>query len=123
MKTVLTIAAATVTALLAAPPALAQHNHNHAAPASAQSKTQSAAPSAAQAADLADGEIRRIDTAKGTVLLKHGELKALNMGPMTMGFRLKDPAMAQGLKAGDKVRFAAEQKGEELIVTRIQKVQ
>lgn len=119
MKTVLTIAAATVTALLAAPPALAQHNHSHGAPASTASKAQSAAPST----DLADGEIRRIDTAKGTVLLKHGELKALNMGPMTMGFRLKDPAMAQGLKAGDKVRFAAEQKGEELIITRIQKAQ
>lgn len=92
-------------------PALAQHNHGTTAPAA-----KSISP------ELADGEVRRIDAAKGTVLLKHGEIKSINMGPMTMGFRLKDPALASGLKVGDKIKFAAEQKDGDLIVTRIQKI-
>lgn len=105
-----------VTCLLAASsalavPVLAQHNHGTTTPAA-----QSSAP------ELADGEVRRIDAAKGTVLLKHGEIKSINMGPMTMGFRLKDPALASGLKVGDKIKFAAEQKDGDLIVTRIQKI-
>jgi Cu/Ag efflux protein CusF len=40
---------------------------------------------------------------------------------MTMSFKLKDPAMAAQFKEGDKVKFTAEQKGEELIITSIQK--
>lgn len=100
-----------VTALsLVAAPALAQHaGHGAAKPAAA-----------AAAGELADGEVRRIDKARGTVLLKHGEIKNL-MGPMTMSFKLKDPKMADQLKEGDKVKFAVEQKGEDLIITSISK--
>jgi Cu/Ag efflux protein CusF len=71
--------------------------------------------------DPADGEVRRIDKARGTVLMRHGEIKSLNMGAMTMSFKLKDPAMATDLKEGDKVRFTAEQKGDDLIITSIRK--
>jgi Cu/Ag efflux protein CusF len=111
MKLVITLATVALTSLPL--PALAQHNHGGA----------TATPVAqSSAAELADGEVRRIDPAKGTVLLKHGEIKSINMGAMTMGFKLKDPAMAAGLKVGDKVKFAVEQKGEDLIVTKIQKV-
>lgn len=83
------------------------------------------APALAQpggAVELADGEVRRIDAAKGTVLLKHGEIKSIKMGAMTMTFKLKEPALATGLQVGDKVKFAAEQKGDQLIVTRIERV-
>jgi Cu/Ag efflux protein CusF len=93
-------------------PALAQHKHGAAAPA--------AAPAAA-AAELADGEIRRIDAAKGSMIVKHGEIKSINMGAMTMAFKLKDPKLATGLKEGDKIRFAVEQAGDQLLITRIQK--
>ncbi len=101
---------ATVLALGAAAPALAQHT-GHGAPKS----------TSAAAGELADGEIRRIDKARGTVLLKHGEIRNIGMGAMTMSFKLKDPAMADRLKEGDKVKFTAEQKGEDLIVTSIRK--
>jgi Cu/Ag efflux protein CusF len=101
---------ATAIALGAVAPALAQHAGHGAAK-----------PAATAAAEPADGEIRRIDKARGTVLMKHGELKSLGMGPMTMSFKLKDPAMAAQFKEGDKVRFTAEQKGEELIITSISK--
>jgi Cu/Ag efflux protein CusF len=96
---------------LAAASALAQHT-GHGAPAK---------PTATAAAEPSDGEVRRIDKARGTVLLKHGEIKNLGMGAMTMSFKLKDPAMADQLKEGDKVKFTAEQKGEDLIVTSIRK--
>jgi Cu/Ag efflux protein CusF len=95
---------------LAAAPALAQHAGHG-----------TAKPAATAAGELADGEVRRIDKARGTVLLKHGEIKNLGMGAMTMSFKLKDPAMADQLKEGDKVKFTAEQKGEDLIVTSIRK--
>ena len=78
-------------------------------------------PAAATKVELADGEVRRIDPARGTVLLKHGEIKNIGMGAMTMSFKFKDPKMATGLAVGDKVQFAAEQKGDDLIVTQIVK--
>lgn len=79
-------------------------------------------PAAAAAATrMSDGEIRRIDLEKGTVLLKHGDIPNLGMGAMTMGFKLKDPAAAKDLKVGDKVKFAVEQQGETLVVTQIRK--
>lgn len=101
---------ALLAAALLAPtlPSFAQHAGHHPAAAAAQS-------------ELADGEVRRIDKAKGTVLLKHGEVKSIGMGAMTMMFKLKDPKLAEGLNVGDKVKFAAEQKGDELIVTQIVK--
>ena len=101
---------ATALALGAAAPALAQHaGHGTSKPSAAAAMT-----------DPADGEVRRIDKARGTVLLKHGEIKNF-MGAMTMSFKLKDPAMATDLKEGDKVRFTAEQKGDDLIITSIRK--
>ena len=57
------------------------------------------------------------------ILIRHGEIKSLNMGPMTMAFRLQDPKMAEGLNPGDKIRFTAIQKGDDLMVTNLLKVQ
>ena len=107
MKKLLFITVLSVAAL----PALAQHAGHGAM----------AKPSATAAAEPADGEVRRIDKSRGTVLLKHGEIKSVNMGAMTMSFKLKDPAMADQLKEGDKVKFTVEQKGDDLIVTSIRK--
>ena len=100
----------TLLAAAAAAAALAQHSGHGAAK-----------PAAAEAGDLADGEVRRIDKSRGTVLLKHGEIKSIHMGAMTMSFKLKDPAMADQLKEGDKVKFTVEPKGEDLIITSIRK--
>jgi Cu/Ag efflux protein CusF len=111
MKSSLALVMVAAVAALSAP-AYAQHKHTPAAPAPAAKGA---------AAELADGEIRRIDAANGVVLLRHGEIRSLNMGAMTMSFRLKDPAMASQLKVGDKVRFVAEQQGETLLITRIEK--
>jgi Cu(I)/Ag(I) efflux system periplasmic protein CusF len=112
MKTPLAL---TLAALLAAasPLALAQHKHG----------AQGTAANATAQTEMADGEIRRVDKAKGTLLIRHGEIKSLNMSPMTMAFKLQDPKMAEGLNPGDKIRFVAVQKGDDLIVTNLLKVQ
>ncbi len=89
-------------------------------PAVAQTTPSKSAQAAAKV-ELADGEVRRVDKANGMVLLKHGELKAVGMGPMTMSFKLKDPKWADGLKEGDKIKFVVEQKGNDLVVTQIVK--
>lgn len=57
----------------------------------------------------ADAEVRRIDTAAGKVSLRHGEIKNLDMPPMTMVFQVQDPTQLQALNVGDKVRFTADQ--------------
>ena len=57
---------------------------------------------------MADGEVRKIDLGAKKITLKHGEIKNLDMPPMTMVFQVKDSAMLQTVKVGDKVRFTVE---------------
>jgi Cu(I)/Ag(I) efflux system periplasmic protein CusF len=71
-------------------------------------------------ADMAVGEVRKIDMAAQKITLKHGEIKNLDMPGMTMVFQIKNPALLANFKAGDKVRFAAEKSGGAIVVTEIQ---
>ena len=63
----------------------------------------------AQALPLAEGEVRRVDKAGGKISLKHGEIKNLDMPPMSMVFQVSDKALLDKVKAGDKVNFTASQ--------------
>lgn len=63
---------------------------------------------ATAAAELVDGEVKKIDKGAGKITLRHGELKSLNMPAMSMVFRVKDAAMLDQVKTGDKVKFAAD---------------
>jgi Cu(I)/Ag(I) efflux system protein CusF len=79
-------------------------------------------PALAQAglpADMADAEVRKVDKDAAKVTLKHGEIKSLDMPPMTMIFTAKDKALLDKVKAGDKVRFQAANEGGKLVVTAI----
>jgi Cu/Ag efflux protein CusF len=96
-------------AALAAGPALAQTPANH--------DTHHPASAPAPAQDLADGEVRRVDKAAGKLTLRHGAIKNLDMPPMTMVFQVRDKALLEGVKAGDKVRFRAESDKGAYIVT------
>jgi Cu(I)/Ag(I) efflux system membrane fusion protein len=70
-----------------------------------------ATPPAAQFALYeAVGRIAKID-AQG-VTLDHGPVPALKWPAMTMTFRLGDPVLARGFKAGDRVRFGFDQPPE-----------
>jgi Cu/Ag efflux protein CusF len=71
-------------------------------------------------AQLADGEIRKVDKDARKITIKHGEIKSLDMPPMTMVFQVKDPVMLEQVKPGDKVKFSAEKLGGAYTVTRIE---
>ncbi len=79
-----------------------------------------AAAVALAAAPMADGEVRKVDAKAKTVTLKHGPIPSVGMGPMTMTFPVKDPALLSKLKAGDKVKFSAEKSGSDIVVTAIE---
>jgi uncharacterized cupredoxin-like copper-binding protein/Cu/Ag efflux protein CusF len=72
--------------------------------------------------DMADGEVRKVDRDAKKITLKHGELKALDMPPMTMVFQVGDPALLDSVKVGDKVKFKAEKIGGAFVVTAIEAV-
>jgi Cu(I)/Ag(I) efflux system protein CusF len=76
----------------------------------------------AAAAEMTDGEVRKVDAAQNKITLKHGEIKNLDMPPMSMVFRVKDPALLAKVKVGDKVRFAADKVGNDYTVTAIEVV-
>ena len=57
------------------------------------------------------------------ITLKHGEIKNLGMGAMTMVFQVKDPAFLDKVKAGDKVRFTADQVKGAFVVMSIERIE
>ena len=71
-------------------------------------------------AQLADGEVRKVDKDAKKLTIRHGQIPNLNMPPMTMVFQVKDPAMLDQVKAGDKIRFGAENIGGALTVVQIE---
>jgi Cu/Ag efflux protein CusF len=88
-------------------PAVAQHDHHHAPQTTA-----------AKPAPLSDGLVKKIDKAAGEVVIQHGQLDSIGMPPMTMAFGVTDKAWLNKLKAGDKIRFAAELKNGMPVVSR-----
>jgi Cu(I)/Ag(I) efflux system protein CusF len=77
-------------------------------------------PTAAGTEAMSEGVVRKVNTEAAKLTLRHGELKNLGMPPMTMVFRVADPAMLEKLKPGDKVNFVAEKVGGQFTVTRIE---
>ncbi|MFM4941899.1 copper-binding protein [Aeromonas bivalvium] len=67
------------------------------------------------------GIITRLDEANGKVGIRHEAIANLKMPPMTMVFRVADPALLKDLKLGDAVRFHAENPAGKLTVTAIQR--
>ena len=63
----------------------------------------------------------KVDKAAGRVEIRHGEIKALDMPPMRMVFRVREPRLLEGLAVGDKVRFTAEKVEGQFTVTAISK--
>ncbi|HMN94617.1 MAG TPA: copper-binding protein [Hydrogenophaga sp.] len=98
--------------------ALGQHQGHHHGSAPA------AAPQPAASAELpwAEAEIRRVDLAAGKLSLRHGEIKNLEMPPMTMVFTVQDKSSMEGLKAGDRIRFTADQVQGTYTVLKLEKL-
>jgi len=68
---------------------------------------------------LAKGEVRKVDKEAGKITIKHGPIENLGMPPMTMAYRVKDPAILGQLKVGDKIDFAADKVNGAYTVTQI----
>ncbi len=92
----------------------------HAQPAPASAADHGGHHPEAAAAPQSDGEVRKLDKAQGKVTLRHGPLKNLDMPAMTMVFKAADPKLLDGLKEGDKVKFAAERVNGAFTVTAIE---
>jgi Cu/Ag efflux protein CusF len=71
-------------------------------------------------AALSDGEVRKVDKEAKKLTIRHGPLANLDMPPMTMVFQVKEAAMLDQVKAGDKVKFQAEKVNGAFTVTRIE---
>jgi Cu/Ag efflux protein CusF len=78
------------------------------------------AQSAAADVALTDGTVKKVNKAAGKITLAHGPIENIGMGAMTMMFKVKDPAMLDGVKPGDKVRFRVDYAGSEFVVTHIE---
>jgi len=87
-------------------PAYAQHDHH------------AMAMGTSQPAPLTDGLVKKIDKTAGEIVIQHGPLDSIGMPAMTMSFGVADKSWLNKLKAGDKIRFAAEMKGGQPIVSR-----
>lgn len=106
-----TFAAAVLAAAVLIPVTYADDAHHK---KGAEGSTSSAA--------MAEGEIRKVDKDAKKITIKHGPLAKLDMPAMTMVFQVKDPAMLDQVKVGDKVKFDAEKVGAAFTLTKIEPV-
>ena len=78
--------------------------------------------SAVAQSELIDGQVMKVDQSASKITIKHGPAKRLGMDQgMTMVYKAQDPAMLKEVKAGDKVKFDADQVNGQFTVTKIEK--
>lgn len=69
---------------------------------------------------LTDGEVRRVNKETQRITVRHGPIANLDMPAHTMVFQVKDPALLEQVKSGDKIRFEAEKIPGGYAITRIE---
>ena len=94
----------------------------HAAENTAASAPKTGDSATQASAEMTNGEVRKVDMDTKKITLKHDEIKNLGMPGMTMVFQVKDPAMLEQVKAGDKVKFSAEKMNGALTLTNLEAV-
>ena len=67
------------------------------------------------------GVVLKVDRANATVKINHDPIPALDWPQMTMPFRLKESALADQVKEGDKVEFYLEKSGSDYVIVKWQK--
>lgn len=87
--------------------------------ATAKNAATASAASSAMTSAMAEGEIKKVDKEAAKLTIKHGELKNLGMPPMTMIFLVKDKALLDQVKAGDKINFLADKENGKLVVKQL----
>lgn len=69
---------------------------------------------------FSDGEVRSVDKEGRKITLKHGEIKNIDMPPMTMSFTVKNAKLLETVRPGDKVKFRAINDGGKFTVTELE---
>lgn len=62
------------------------------------------------------GVVKKVDAKSGSVTLFHEPVKSLDWPSMTMGFKVKNPALFEKLTEGRKVEFVFTQHGRDYVV-------
>jgi len=77
---------------------------------------------AAASTTWTEGEVVRVEKAAGTVTIKHGAMPKFDMPPMAMPYKVKEKAVLDQLKPGDKIRFDVDSVGGQFTVLRLEKL-
>ena len=110
-----------ITALWLASATVAQaHGHGTAQAAASKPAVNTASAPAPAATEMAEAEVRRVDKDAKKMTLKHGPIKSLDMPAMTMVFQIRDAALLDKAKVGDKILFSAEQREGAYVVIAIE---
>ncbi|MEJ7930181.1 copper-binding protein [Ramlibacter sp. AN1015] len=119
VKYVLVTGAIAVTGALSLGAHAQSQPHSGAHHGSSPSPAASAAPAAAE---MTEGEVRKVDKENKKITLKHGAIKNLDMPPMTMVFNVVDASLLDKVQAGDKVRFTASNEAGKFTLVDLQPV-
>ena len=65
------------------------------------------------------GVITAIDKASSTLTIKHDAIPAVDWPAMTMAFKATPPALLDGLKVGEKIKFDVKVNGSDAEVTAV----
>ncbi len=96
--------------------------HTHDDMATAKSQSAPAQPESKQtAAIVGTGVVQGVDRSGGKIKLAHDPIDALGWPKMTMFFRLKDRALADQVKEGDRVNFTLEKSASGYVISELRK--
>lgn len=66
------------------------------------------------------GVVEAVDTAKGTVTIKHQAIASIHWPAMTMTFKVDPPGLLKDVKVGEKINFTMHPAGKDSTVTAIE---
>lgn len=67
----------------------------------------------------ATGVVTKVDSDKRRVTIKHGPVATLNWPGMSMAFGVKEKALLEKAKPGQKIEFAFVQEGSNYVITEV----
>ena len=71
--------------------------------------------------ELTEGEVIHVDKSAMRITIDHGPIHNLGLPPMAFGFVVKDAALLEKLRPGERIRFAADAVDGRFTVTKIER--
>ncbi|MFY9315391.1 MAG: copper-binding protein [Burkholderiales bacterium] len=65
------------------------------------------------------GTVSKVDSDKGTITIAHDPVESMKWPAMTMTFKVRDKAMLNEVKQGEKVEFDFVQSGKDYTITQM----